>query len=158
MRTLLQRLQFSWALELRELQLKIYPNIWFNYIGRSGHLKYKTVSFLYWGTAIFSSLSAFFQNYDWTDFNVNVRKTHFLYTGRDQKCSEAFPCRHIIGISSLNSSHCVIEIIEILTLCNWNNWNPNFLWVECFLAFSQWCLSLFRRKQQREIGAKLKPI
>ena len=126
MRTLLQRLQFSWAIELRELQLKIYPNIWFNYIGRSGHLKYKTVSFLYWGTAIFSSTSAFFQNYDWTDFNVNVRKTHFLYTGRDQKCSEAFPCRHIIGISSLNSSHCVIEIIEILTLCNWNNWNPNF--------------------------------
>ena len=106
----------------------------------------------------FFSECFFFQNYDWTDFNVNVRKTHFLYTGRDQKCSEAFPCRHIIGISSLNSSHCVIEIIEILTLCNWNNWNPNFLWVECFLAFSQWCLSLFRRKQQREIGAKLKPI
>ena len=35
--------QFS-ALRSRELQLKICPNIWFNYIGGSGHLKSKTVS------------------------------------------------------------------------------------------------------------------
>ena len=102
MRTLLQRLQFSWVLsKLRELQLKICPNIWFNYMYWEGHLKSKTVSepcathciaclfysgqketYFFRRSTLFPLLrdnyyffsECFFQNYDQNHFFVKDRK------------------------------------------------------------------------------------
>ena len=176
MRTLLQRLQFSWMLSnWGSFSSRSAQNIWFNYMYWEGHLKSKIVSEPYAthciaclfysgqketyffrrstpfpllrGNYHFFSV-CFFQNYDQNHFFVKDRKNALPLHRERSKMQWSVPVL----------THHWHLILEILALCNWNNWNPNFLWVECFLAFSQWCLSLFRRKQQREIGAKLKPI